>query len=919
MLRLTLFGPPALDSESGGIPFAAERRYQLLVFLACRPDWVSRDQLTALFWGEHPAAAARRNLRGLLFDLRQLSWLQGVESQGDSVRWIIPSDRRDFESQLAQQRWGSAVALVRGTFLEGMEINATAALTEWVRFEREWLLDRWRDAVDRHLSTLQPDPIAVVDAAKSALNLDPLNEGVVMALLTAHIEQGNHDAARRAYETYCAQLSREIGIEPSARLRARMQNLRDQPIDAKPAKDVTAESEHTGFIGRRAEVRELTRQLRREECRRVNVVGPGGIGKSSLARAVIASVAQDFPDGIHWIDLREIMEVSQIAARIAGLIALELRGERDAWTQIHARLRDTRVLLVLDNCEHLPQLGMVSEQLIAACPNLKILHTSRVRLGGRTESIFLLDGLPVPDEDEVELEAVRSFDAVRLFEVRAAAIAPAFDAAAHISDVAQLVREFGGLPLAIELAAACVRVMPVRAILMDLLNDLAKLDATATGSAPITGGRGLQASFQHSWRLLTNVEQRALAQLSIFAGSFDRVAAEHIAQASLPVLAALVDKSLVRLAESERLSLHPLVRHFAQSELSDDRAVRARHAEFFARYLESHVQSTHPERAHQVDLCLADCVAGWRWGCDARAAELITQFAAPLLRAFDESGRWSEGIDLFRSGEEQFDGVDVHSALARAEIARCLALLHYRRGEFDAAERRARESLRRITSCRRLHGVDECLNLIGGGLRQRGQWIEARRYFDRALRHARANGNAVLALRISNNIATVEMAMGNPERAIALCEGLLAEFESVREKTGVTMTCIILGNANHALQRVDIAQDWYERGLALADQNELVTLKPFFLQTLGSCHQTQGRVDMARDLFNQALASPNECLEPQVEIYALIGLARLDIADKNDSAPSLLRRALDIASRAQSPAWQMDVISIWARSYINAD
>jgi tetratricopeptide (TPR) repeat protein len=238
-------------------------------------------------------------------------------------------------------------------------------------------------------------------------------------------------------------------------------------------------------------------------------------------------------------------------------------------------------------------------------------------------------------------------------------------------------------------------------------------------------------------------------------------------------------------------------------------------------------------------------------------------------------------------------------------------MLLYRRAEFDASERLARESLRILAKCRSLRGVDLCLNLIGGALRQRGQWHEARRYFDRALRRARADGNIAQALRISNNLATVEMATGHPDEAIARCEALLAEHSDTDDKLGVAMTLIILGNAYSATRRREAAQRWYEQGLALAEQHQLVTVKPFFLQSLGSCHREQGRLDIAREFYLRTLASSPEGLERQIEIYAWLGLARVEMRRDCDAAVNPLQKALAVAMRAHSPAWQAAVIAGW--------
>jgi predicted ATPase/DNA-binding SARP family transcriptional activator len=909
MQELSTFGAPALRDAGSTVPFAAERRYQLLCVLARRADWVRRDELLGLFWAEQDASSARRNLRGLLFDLRQAPWLEGLEARADSIRWNVHSDLGRFQALRERREWGAAAALVRGPFLDGMEVNAPPAFTEWLRFEREWVTDRWRDAIDRHLESLGTDADAIVEAAATALGLDPLNESVVGSLMAAHARAGRRDAAQRAFEAYRDRLARDLGVGPPAAMRARLEELTRSAARATPALQPSPAAAVDDFVGRRTELRELAALLARPDGACVTILGPGGIGKSSLARVALARAAPDFPDGAFWVQLREAPGLAQAAARIAQAVGLELRGDGDAWRQVGVKLGGARALLVLDNCEHLAELRAAVERLASDCPGLKLLLTSRARLGGPMEQAFPLAGLPAPDPDEVELEAVRAFDAVRLFETRARAASPGFDLAPHALEVARLARAVEGLPLAIELAASCVRIMPVAAILADLATDAGLLDAAAAG--PDGAGRGLAASFERSWSLLGEPERRALAALCVFAGDFERAAAATVAAAPLPVLAALVDRSLVRANPQGTFSLHPLVRGFSRARLADAAALQERHARYFTRELEQRLRSAGAERLRRVGACIPDAIAAWQWAGAVGDAEALARLAGPLTRALDEAGRWAEGIELLRAAEAAAEGPGARRALARAEIARGLAALHYRRGELDAVERRARESLRIATACRSLKGADVCLNLIGGALRQRGRWKEARGFFERALRRAQAGGDAGLALRVANNLATVEMATGFPERTIGMCEALLAEHGEGDDKLGVAMTLVILGNANNATRRLPQAQRCYERGLEIAERHRLVTMAPFFLQTLGSCHREQGHLELAREFYIRALATPAEFLEPQLEIYAALGLGRVEIAAGGDEAAAMLARALRVARRTGSAAWQAAVVAGW--------
>jgi predicted ATPase/DNA-binding SARP family transcriptional activator len=894
--RLATFGPPLAHTQAGTIPLPAERRFQLLAYLATEGRWVARERLLALFWPDHAPAAARRNLRRLLFDLRQLSWLDALEATGDSLRWAVDTDRRHFLGRCAAGDWRTAIALAAGPFLDGMENNATAPFAEWLRFERAALLGRWHDAVERGLEAASADPAAAEALARAVLLAEPTNESATLHLMRALEAQGRPEPARRAYEQYRARLAADLGVEPSARLRPPL-----LPAPAAAAAGPAGGRPDPHFVGRRLELRDLIALLRRADVRRVNVLGPGGVGKSTLAREALAAVAADFPHGAHWIDLRELDDLEQAGLRTAAVFGHEVAPGADPWPQVAERLGGARVLLVFDNCEHLPQFGAVTDALLARCEALTLLQTSRQRLGTRGEHVFPLAGLPVPDEDETELAAIRAYDAVNLFEKRALAADAGFELGGCVGDVVRLVRAYEGLPLAIELAAACLPVVPPAALVADFERSAALLDAVAS-ARPAADALALRASFDRSWSTLRDGERRALARLALFAGDFDRAAAEHVAGAALPLLASLCDRSLVQARDEHRFALHPVVRQFARA-LLDDAAAAGRHAFHFGRLLAECTASAAPDRIRRIDRCLPDALAAWRWARRERSHAALLLLAEPLTTAFDLTGRWAEGLAQLDAALEEADDAGVAAETVRAELLRCAAMLHYRRGEFELAERRARESLRRMTALRRLRGAEMCLNLIGGVLRQRGEWDAAERFFERALRRAVAVGNRALAHRIGNNLATAEMGSGRTAAAVDRCDALLAQHRADGDPVAIAMTLIVLGNGLHALGREQEALGRYREGLQLAESHQLVTLRPFFLIALGSTFRRLGRVEEARGWYTRVLDCPPGTVEPNVAIDTRLGLARLDLAHDPVAAAARLQEALDLAARAASPGW----------------
>ncbi|MFO1288584.1 MAG: hypothetical protein U1F25_12080 [Rubrivivax sp.] len=270
------------------------------------------------------------------------------------------------------------------------------------------------------------------------------------------------------------------------------------------------------------------------------MLGPGGIGKSSLARRALHAAAMPSPAAAFGSNCEDLSDLPAVLARVADQLGVPIDDAQDPVAQIGRRLGPERVLCVLDNAEHLlPELPSLLERLLAAAPALSLLVTSRVRLGHAGEHSLPLAGLAVPDEDSRDLEAAVAFDAVRLFEARATVAQRSFSLARHLGAVIDIVASVGGLPLAIELAAGWVRLLPAEEIALDLRRSLDLLERD-----PATPGTPARRARQRARRARTLVEPagaaraQALAALTVFQGGFTRAAALAVARA--PVAAAVV-------------------------------------------------------------------------------------------------------------------------------------------------------------------------------------------------------------------------------------------------------------------------------------------------------------------------------------------------------------------------------------------
>ncbi len=350
------------------------------------------------------------------------------------------------------------------------------------------------------------------------------------------------------------------------------------------------------LIGRQSESTLLTQLLTEEGCRLVNLVGPGGIGKTRLALHMAHQLAGHFANGAVFVSLASISSAADLPSAIAGAMNTILAGEGSPQAQLEALLGDQCLLLVLDNFEHLLVLDGDSaialvDHVVQHIRGVHWLITSRERLRVAGERVVELGGLAVPSPGEAATS-----DAVMLFLQRARQVSSSFALMPHNqAAVTRICTVLGGMPLAIELAAAWVHTLAPDEIEAEIARGLDFL-TRADRSAPARH-RSLRAVFDYSWQLLSAAEQVAAARLAIFRDGFQREAAHFVAGAGLTQLAALIDKSLVQtkteaapeMSGSLRYEIHELLRQFLldkMKEAGEAELIHRRHAEFFTQLAE---------------------------------------------------------------------------------------------------------------------------------------------------------------------------------------------------------------------------------------------------------------------------------------------------------------------------------------------
>jgi predicted ATPase/DNA-binding SARP family transcriptional activator len=621
-VQLAILGPVEARDDTHLLPVTGARLRRLLVRLAVDAGrTVSPGELVDAVWGDDPPAEVPNALQSLVSRLRRALGDGGLvqqvpggyrltvdASEVDAHRFVqlAAEGRRRLaahDAAGAAHELRRALELWRGPALQDAD-DAEYATGLAARWEQQ-RLDALADRIDADLALGRSAD--VVPELEQLVDAHPLRERFTGQLMTALSASGRPAEALAAFERQRSYLADELGTDPSPALR--QQHLELLRADASPAaqppsRRTNLRTELSSFIGRGDEVKRVDELV--ATGRLTTIVGPGGAGKTRLSSRVASSWVDRLPDGVWFVELAPVTDEVDIAPTVLGSLGLrenallERRPERrsrDATERLLDALSDATCLLVVDNCEHLVAgVADLVDTLLAQCPGLRVLATSREPLGISGESLCVLRSLELPAPGSTAAEACEH-ESVQLFADRAAAVRADFAVDdTTVEDVVEIVRRLDGLPLAIELAAARLRVLPVTEIAARLSDRFTLLTGGSRTALP--RHRTLRAVVQWSWDLLSDDEQALAERLSVFpSGATPASAAAVCADAGLgdgierealpDLLNALVDKSLLQLTDGPGLRYRMLetIREFCLEQLADHGAVQAArtaHARYFA-------------------------------------------------------------------------------------------------------------------------------------------------------------------------------------------------------------------------------------------------------------------------------------------------------------------------------------------------
>lgn len=921
-----LLGVPRRRTSTGEDTLPPGQAVMLAAYLAIRAEWVARDELTALLWPDAEPKRGRHNLSQLLYAVRRSRWGHDVEGEPTRVRWPVACDVTEFRRAAAEGDWRRATELYGGELLEGVAAGGTARFDAWLRAEREDLRESWREALQRHADThaRQGRWLESARLLRRLLASDDLLEDAVQALIRSEAMAGRRDAALQVYDAFRARLRDELGLAPldaTVQLAAAARNGElaapapvpppAPPFGASPrpaagqdppdpeARDVrpgpvrNLAPDATPFVGRGLELAELHALAGSDVHRLVTILGPGGSGKSRVARQLARERAGHHEDGAAWTPLTTAAHESDAVAAIARALGVRVEGDARALVGV---LADADLLLVLDQAEHVADLPGLVVTLLDACPRLRVVAASRAALDVPGEAVMPLAGLAVPPRDDaIDAEA---YDAVGLLLRAAHRVRPGFHPrGAERTAAVALARLVDGSPLAIELAAGWLRVLEPSELLREVERDLDVL--RGLGDDVSSRHVSLRAVFESSWSLLSEGERESARRLAVFHGGCSRDTAAAVADVPLGALLALTNRSMLHRDDRTRFAAHAMVGRFAREKLAErpeaKRELTRRHAEYFLALAEDADRRLDtPEQAAALarldaesgnltaalrravdegrgDVALALTAAlgrWWRWrgrareGLDwlarARALGDADEPSTPRVRSLLAEGLLLEKVGAYERADRAFErALDHATRLGDAALVAAArtdqATVAWRRGELREASELLAQAAARYRELGRDAALAGTLNNLGNVARDAGDLADAHVRYDEALRLAAGLGHVWEVANVRNNKAIAHAYAGDLEAARGEFERALASQRSIDDRPGASKSLTNLGNVHLDTDQPARARELYGEALELCEETGDREGAAHLHVNLGILAQRSGDLDEAHELYARAL------------------------------------------------------------------
>lgn len=671
----------------------------------------------------------------------------------------------------------------------------------------------------------------------------------------------------------------------------------------------------SSFIGRQREKEEIKQHL--AQTRLLTITAAGGSGKTRISLQVAEEALTDYPDGVWQVELAPLSDPSRVHQAVASVFGVREKPGEPLLQTLVSHLKTRHLLLLLDNAEHLmTPTAQLAETLLHACPQLHILVTSREALSIAGENVYRLPVLSLPNPNHLpSLKTLAEYEAVKLFIARATETSANFTLTrANAHAIANICYRLDGIPLALELAAARVRSMPVEQIEERLDNCFRILTSGSRTALPRQ--QTLRALIGWSYDLLTENERLILDRLSIFMGGWALAAAETVCADDkveewevLDLLTSLVDKSLVLYEENDREARYRMletVRQYSREQLAatdDQEALAERHCRCYLTLAEQaepeltgKQQSEWLQRLEKEHDNLRAALV-WSRADPGRAIEAL-RLSGALWRFWSLRGYHSEGRQHLEAALAQ-SGPDIRTA-EKAKALNGAGVLAWQQGDYPAARANYEACLAIRRELGDTAGIATSLNTLGLVAYDQGDYEQARQLYEESLALFRQVGDHWRTALTLNNLGDLTDNQGDPQTAQTLYEESLKVWRELGDKWGIALTLNNLGNVIQNQGDYARACALYEESLELCKELGDKRGIGLALNNLGDVMVKQNECVRARALFEESLLAWRELGDKRGIAESLHAWANLAVREEPARAARLyaageaLREALGV-------------------------
>lgn len=860
MAQLKALGGLKLEPSS----FTQPKPLVLLSYLSLEGP-KPRRHLAELFWPEG------NRMKSLSMTLTRLRQGAGgvIEADDKQAKTLLACDARLLLESLDNSHWQRADELYTGAFLEGVVLEDwSTELEEWVYSTREYLAERVQHAL-----------LNLAEKAAQAQDFSRAGHLAERAYRLPGLSSHDPIILKRLYLLLCASqslLARSVRKEAEG-FELRLELNTDQAralFKPEQAPKTSLPVRNTSFVGRESECHDLMQLVQQPGKLLLSLVGTGGVGKTRLALQIAHELQKPdvFQAGVNFVSLESLKDAGLLFAEIAKQLNLATRNQHEPFEQVCDFLAKD-CLLILDNFEHLSDHTVLLSDLLARCSGLKLLVTSRETLGLEEEHVFRLEGLTFPHQGSEHSH----WDAVQLFYQRARQVKAQFDLNRYLPEVIRICQLVEGLPLGIELAASWLRLMSCADIASQIEANLEFL--TSVSKNVPERHRSLRAVFESSWQRLSEKEQEVLRKLSVFRGGFRREAAAEVAGATIPILASLVDKSLLRVLDNGRYDRHPLLYQFTQeklAELPEEKCeAESKHDYIFLHLAEqASSQITSKQRSHwfqhldeeldnlrlvleraqlkgnsKVGLQLLTTIhefwstrayqtelsADLEWFLEDDALKHSPLYAKGLISlaaVFLQQGKAVEAGHCLQKARVTAEALDNGDLLSQT-LAYLARMYYHNLGDSIQAESLYRQSIALTEKHGNKTRKASNLNFLANLMSEKGDFQSAMSSYEESLSLYRVVGHVSGEAWVLNNMASIFNYQGNRQQARLYFKQSLDLFKELGEKDGIATTLANLGEIHIRLHRYEDASLLLEESLEITTSLQDKRLAAYILRSLG--------------------------------------------------------------------------------------